>query len=147
MGDLIIGAINITMFIGAIYGACYVIRVIAEWRIFSKAGEKGWKTFIPFYNVYTEYKLTSNMKWFAIYMFAVIFAALLQEFAGEAEIHKTLTAIANAFVSIVTVKRWYSLSKAFGKGIGFTIGLALLHPLFIVILGIGKSKYIGPADK
>ena len=35
----------------------YIFYMIANWRIFSKAGEPGWKSLIPFYNVYTEYKL------------------------------------------------------------------------------------------
>ena len=33
------------------------IAVISWWRIFSKAGEAGWKAIIPFYNMYTAYKL------------------------------------------------------------------------------------------
>lgn len=37
----------------------YIFYMIANWRIFSKAGEPGWKSLIPFYNVYTEYKLQS----------------------------------------------------------------------------------------
>ena len=35
----------------------YIFYMIANWKIFSKAGEPGWKSLIPFYNVYTEYKL------------------------------------------------------------------------------------------
>ena len=30
----------------------YSITVIAEWRILVKAGEKGWKSLIPFYNLF-----------------------------------------------------------------------------------------------
>ena len=37
----------------------YIFYMIANWKIFSKAGEPGWKSLIPFYNVYTEYKLQS----------------------------------------------------------------------------------------
>ena len=37
----------------------YIFYMIANWRIFSKAGEPSWKFLIPFYNVYTEYKLQS----------------------------------------------------------------------------------------
>ena len=28
--------------------------LIAWWKIFEKAGEKGWKVLIPIYNIYTE---------------------------------------------------------------------------------------------
>lgn len=37
----------------------YIFYMIVNWKIFSKAGEPGWKSLIPFYNVYTEYKLQS----------------------------------------------------------------------------------------
>jgi len=33
------------------------------------------------------------------------------------------------------------LAAAFGRGGGFATGLVFLHPLFIMILGFGKSTY------
>ena len=30
--------------------AWYIILVIANWKIFTKAGEAGWKSIIPIYN-------------------------------------------------------------------------------------------------
>lgn len=40
------------------------------------------------------------------------------------------------------------LSKSFGKGVGFTIGLLFLPFIFMPILGFDKSiKYIGPAGE
>ena len=36
------------------------------------------------------------------------------------------------------------VAKSFGKeGAGFVVGLVLLHPIFIFILGIGKDEYVG----
>ena len=37
------------------------------------------------------------------------------------------------------------LSKSFGKGVGFTLGLLLLPFVFYPILGFGSSQYNGPA--
>jgi len=37
------------------------------------------------------------------------------------------------------------LSKSYGHGVGFTLGLIFLSFIFIPILGLGESKYIGPA--
>ena len=37
------------------------------------------------------------------------------------------------------------LSKSYGQGVGFTIGLLLLSPIFYPILGLGDAKYQGPA--
>jgi len=36
------------------------------------------------------------------------------------------------------------LSRSFGKGTGFGIGLWLLGPIFFIILGFGSSTYRGP---
>ena len=37
------------------------------------------------------------------------------------------------------------IAKSYGKdSTGFIVGLVLLHPIFIFILGIGDSKYVGP---
>ena len=48
---LIVGALAVTA-IGLI------INLICRWRIFTKAGEKGWKSLIPVYNTYLEYTFT-----------------------------------------------------------------------------------------
>lgn len=37
-----------------------VLVIVGTWKIFEKAGEKGWKAIIPFYNKYTEYKIFWN---------------------------------------------------------------------------------------
>ena len=37
------------------------------------------------------------------------------------------------------------MAKSFGKGVGFAIGLILLSPIFIMILGFGDATYQGPA--
>lgn len=41
----------------AIVIAFYVLLVIAQWKIFTKAGEAGWKSLIPVYNMVVLYKL------------------------------------------------------------------------------------------
>ena len=37
----------------------------------------------------------------------------------------------------------HRISTRFGQGVGFTIGLTLLAPIFWLILGFGSSKYVG----
>jgi len=138
------------LIVGLTYGillVCYVFRIIAEWRIFTKAGEKGWKTLIPFYNVYTEYKLTSTNKMFVIFLIVTFLAALGGQCPSQGTLAKVLIMIINILVIVFSVRRWSCLSKAFGKGTGFTAGLTFLHPIFIMILGFGKAEYIGNQDK
>jgi hypothetical protein len=38
-----------------------------------------------------------------------------------------------------------AVAKNFGKGAGFGVGLALLSPIFMIILGFGSAQYqVGP---
>ncbi|NZA37287.1 DUF5684 domain-containing protein [Eubacterium callanderi] len=41
----------------------------------------------------------------------------------------------------------HKLSKAFGHGAGYTIGLLLLRPVFILILGFGSAEYKGNPEQ
>ena len=47
--------------------AIYIILVIAEIRIFKKAGEKGYKALIPIYNIYVSHHIVGmGHVWFII---------------------------------------------------------------------------------
>lgn len=35
----------------------WILLVVANWKIFEKCGEKGWKALIPIYSNYMEFKL------------------------------------------------------------------------------------------
>lgn len=145
LGGALLGAVA-TLF-GIIYAVYYVIRALAEWKIFTKAGEKGWKSLIPIYNVYTECKLTTKKNIFVPYIVLTLLAGLLQEYTGDAFIIVALGKIVNILVFAVTYYRWKYLAKAFGKGKGFTFGLLLVNPIFIMILGLGEAKYLGVSEE
>ena len=39
---------------------------------------------------------------------------------------------------------FYTQPQAVGKGIGFTLGLIFLQPIFLMMLGFGSAQYQGP---
>ena len=51
-----------------------------------------------------------------------------------------ITGIASIAAEIYLAIR---LAKAFGKGVGFAIGLIIFEWIFILILAFGSAKYIG----
>ena len=61
MGGVAGGIIATVMIIALIF---YVLLVIAGWKIFEKAGEKGWKAIVPIYNVYIMFKIVNMTSWF-----------------------------------------------------------------------------------
>ena len=106
----------ITLFISILIMAFFII---VYWIIFTKAGEEGWKSLIPIYNVYILYKITWEN--------GLIFLLLLVPFV-------------NFIVGIITINK---LSKCFGHGLGFTLGLLFLPIIFLPLLAFGDSRYEG----
>ena len=44
---------------------------------------------------------------------------------------------------VIAIIQQVKLSKVFGHGIGFALGLIFLSPFFRLILGFGSSQYVG----
>lgn len=100
--------------------AIVVVVIVATWKIYVKAGEEGWKAIIPFYNVYIMYKMFWGNGWIFLL---------------------TLIPIVNVVVQIMLL---HKMSKAFGHGVGFTLGLIFLPYIFFMILGFNGDEYLGP---
>jgi Family of unknown function (DUF5684) len=104
-----------------IWLAFIVVYAAASWQMYVKAGEAGWKALIPFYNWYILMKIVGRPGWWLILLF-IPFVNLV-------------------IWIIVSV----DLSKSFGHGVAFALGLIFLSFIFILILGFGPSRYLGPA--
>lgn len=122
----------------------YVLQVIAFWKIFTKAGQPGWKSIIPVYNQYIEFRIAWKTPYMYWVWLACTAAGLILSFnSGWIAYIGGIASIAAAIIGIVaTIK----LAKSFGRGTGFAIGLILLGPIFMMILGFGSSQYLGPQD-
>ena len=98
-----------------------VFIIICQWMIFSKAGKPGWAAIIPIYNFIVLLEIVGKPWWWLFLM---------------------LIPIVNIVICIMVVNL---LSKSFGQGVGFTIGLLFLGIIFYPILAFSKSmKYVGP---
>jgi len=102
-------------------GIAFILTVVGLWRVFEKAGRPGWEALIPFYNIYILLKVVGKPGWWLVFFFIPI---------------------ANLVMLI-----WVSnlLAKSFGQNTLFTVGLVLLAPIFLLILGFGDFTYLGPA--
>ena len=45
---------------------------------------------------------------------------------------------------VLTVMLYHRLSKAFGHGFGYTVGIMFLPFIFVLLLGVGRSRYTRP---
>lgn len=125
----------------------FVIVAAARWKIFVKAGKKGWLSLIPFVSGWNEIDLSWNrtMAWVGI---GLICATAILNGLQDPNAPSNFITILGGIIGVCTlafniVADW-KLAKAFGKGIGFFFGLLLLNPIFMVILGFGNARYQGP---
>ncbi len=148
--QLLLGSFLALGVIGIIW---YILLVIADWRIFTKAGEPGWKSIIPVYNTYVMYKIVWKPVFFWVNVIAAAAVFIANAFlvpAGSSNEVNPVAAIVVCVGMIVSAVLYIMLcnkfSKAFGHGVGFTLGLIFLNPIFLLILGLGGSQYQG-ADR
>ncbi len=135
---------GLTVYLSIIIG-WYIIMAVANWRIFTKAGEAGWKSLIPFLNSYVLFKISWKGRMFWVMVLTLVLGSVLTSMAGEeGGIIAILGAVFSLVSSVIGIINVHKLSKAFGHGIGFTLGLLFLSPIFTLILGLGKSQYRGP---
>lgn len=115
-------------------GIILLIVLVSMWKIFTKAGRPGWEGIVPIYNIYILIIeiIGRPIKWFYYVLGGMILSFI--------PIIGILVSIA-LFVLLVILMN--DLSKAFGKGVGFTVGLVLLGVVFYPILAFGPAEYHG----
>ena len=126
----------------------YVLCVVGLYKMFVKAGEPGWKAIIPIYNTYIMFKISWKTSMFWIFFFTYIVGYVLCQVvsvASPAETTGLILAIIGfillVIAIVVNVIMCHRLSKSYGHGVGYTIGLIFLNLIFTLILGLGSSQY------
>jgi Family of unknown function (DUF5684) len=102
-----------------IYVAIIVLVIAGFWQVFTKAGEAGWKSIIPIWNVIVLLRIIGRPLWWILLL---------------------LIPLVNLVISLIIS---LDLAKSFGKGNGFGVGLWLLGFIFVPILGFGDATYQG----
>ncbi|MCZ2443067.1 MAG: DUF5684 domain-containing protein [Flavobacteriales bacterium] len=116
MGNLIAAG----AFMLIIYVAIIVIMLVSMWKIFTKAGKPGWACIVPIYNIIVLLEIVNKPVWWILLY---------------------LIPIANIIVGIIVI---VNLAKAFGKDVGYAIGLILLPIVFIPMLAFSDAQYNQP---
>lgn len=95
----------------------WIIYLGSLWLVYTKAGRSGWLIFIPIVNIYVMLRIAGQPGWYFLLL---------------------LIPIVNLFVLIFM---WINISKAFGKGTLFGLGLVFFNWIFLIILAFGSSEY------
>ncbi len=110
------------MLIAIIYLALFILTIVSMWKVFEKAGQPGWASIVPIYNLYIMCKMVNKPGWWVVLLFIPI---------------------ANIVFGIMLL---HAISLAFGKGVGFTVGLVLLSIVFFPILAFSDATYTKPVE-
>ena len=104
--------------------AVFGMSLAGNWLVFEKMDEPGWKGIVPFYNLYVLFdKLYGNGLYALVYLIAFV------------------PLVGSLVAFVVHAFTQYRLSQSFRKDIGFTVGLILCSPVFMLLLGLDRSKY------
>ena len=94
-----------------------LLVVVGFWKVFTKAGQPGWASLIPIYNLYVLTKVAGKPGWWTILL---------------------LIPFVNVIMLIII---GLAVAERFGKGAGFGVGLGLLWPIFYPVLGFSDAQY------
>ncbi|UPW01270.1 DUF5684 domain-containing protein [Halorussus gelatinilyticus] len=96
-----------------------VLMIASMWKVFDKADQPGWAAIVPIFNTYIMLKIGDNPGWYLLLMMV----PLVNLYAGW--------------------KMYVGLAKAFGKDVGWGLGLWFLPMIFFPILAFGDATYRG----
>lgn len=103
------------------YIAIFVLAVAGMWRVFSKAGRKGWYALVPIYNSMVLAEIVGRPGWVGLL---------------------NLVPFLNIYINVILA---LDIAKSFGKDTTFGV-LTIFFPFVTYpILGFGSAKYQGPA--
>ena len=98
-----------------------ILVFIGLWKIFTKAGYKGWYSIVPFYNIWIALKIIDKKYWWFIYM---------------------LIPFINIYVTILI---FIEFARCFShRGLGYQILIALFPWVMLPLMGFNKDEYVDP---
>jgi hypothetical protein len=94
-----------------------VLILVAGWKMYVKAGQKGWVSLIPILNILGLLKIVHRPWWWILLL---------------------LIPFVNVVVGIILM---LDLAKAFGKGVGMALVLVFFTVIGYLVLGFGSAQY------
>ena len=113
----------ITILILAVELIVAVMSIMVMWTIYDRAGEPGWASIVPIYNVIILLKIAGRPAWWFLLM---------------------MIPVVNFIILFMICM---DLAVAFDRGIPFAAGLFFLPFIFYPLLAFGEPDYVGPARR
>ncbi|MBQ1788426.1 MAG: hypothetical protein II004_05800 [Erysipelotrichaceae bacterium] len=128
-------------------GVYLFVSVFGMWKVFVKAGKKGWHACVPVLNYYELFSIAWRGR--TGILFSVLEIAYILLTMDEGELLTKgfrgflgMALFVASFILLMIAK--IKLAFSFKKGSIFAYGLIFMELVFLMILGLDKSVYLGP---
>lgn len=116
-----------------------ILRIIALWKAFERAGEPGWKALIPVYCSYIKYKLAWMKNWF---WYCLLIALIIWVIAASIpDQQELITNIGCLITSIIYIVMLFIFARKYGWGVFASVLFVIFYPICVLILGFGNYPY------
>ena len=120
----------------------FIINKVGDYFVFKKVGEAPHKCFVPCYSEYMSYNYAGiPLVYFLMWILPAVYYCIIMAVEQNGNAVNIISIVYFVAVIFIQVYKCFRISKRFGHGIGWTIGLFFLWPFFIFALGIGKSQF------
>ena len=129
----------------------YVLCAVGYSGLLPKTGKPRWRAWIPLYNILERYDIAWDKKPGIVSLICGITGTILiscvHNMGRPIYLNMVLVAayLLMLIFTITSLLSLFKLSICFGKSAFFAIGLILLEPVFLIILGFDRSWYRGRA--
>ena len=140
LGAGVLGALMVIVAIGGV--AWYFISALGYYKMFQKAGEAGWKAFVPYYKSYICFKFAWNTNVFWPFLATILAVQIGGKYEDSVLVGLIVLAAAIAFL-VLGIKLDVRVARSFGKSKIWGVLLFFVPFVVSLILGFGKAEYIG----
>ena len=144
LGAGLVGVIGTLMVLGSV--VWFFLSAVGYYKMFQKAGQRGWFAFIPLLREYGLFRMAWTLKAFVV---STVLLAAMQVCGGsESVIAGLVAAVVGIAWLVMQVKLVRRVAKSFGKGGVWALLLFFVPFIAALILGFGKAEYVGnPEEK
>lgn len=129
-----------------------LLWVAGMWKVFVKAGERGWTAIVPLYNMLVLLRISRHPGWwFSLLLYPAVInlttLIVIPNLGGpvpqflQIVLYGSVLATAGGFFIILPMI-YHGVSGRFGYGIWFAVGLFFLPFVFFPLLGFGKGTLV-----
>ena len=132
ISNLITGATTLFFVIMFIILIFLIVVCVANWKMFRKAGKKGWECLVPFYGNWVLIEIAGLEWWWFLLIISDTIVSLLG--IDKLSLNTNLVSFFAGF------NIYYNIAKKFGKDNGTAVCAGIFYNIFVLIFGFSNKE-------